>query len=325
MKFEDKREVYSDIATLYYLGDMDQAEIANIYGVSRFKISRVLNKCRTQKIVTFHINALETRRDSLSAKLAELLEVSKVIIVPSGSTAEESKNTVGQMISKYLCQVMRDKMFIGVSWGSTIQTLARYFLPNRSFDSVTFVQLSGNICSQSVLNQGYIDGSQIIRTIASKAEANWSLFQVPYIVNQPLLKELLLQESVISNHVSLYDKLDIACIGLGSSLPERSVSYLSGYITLKESKQLVDNGYGADICGTRLAADGSIPHTILDNRILSIEAETLRKVPLKIAAAVGSDKVCSLIAGARGKYIDVMIIDEVAALSMLNCLECGDY
>ncbi len=325
MEFEEKREVYSDIATLYYLGDMDQADIADIYGVSRFKISRVLKKCRSQKIVTFTINAPESRRDSLSAKLTDMLGVKKIMIAPSGSTPEESKNNVGIMMSKYLAGEMRDKMYIGVSWGSTIQTLARFFMPGRSFGNATFVQLSGNICSQSVLNQGYTDGSQIIRTLASKAEANWSLFQVPYIVNQPLLKDMLLKESVIAQHVSLFDRLDIACIGLGSSMPSRSVSYISGYITLEESKDLVDSGYGADICGTRLAADGSIPHTILDNRILSVDPATLRKVPLKIAAAVGTDKTCSLIAGARGGYIDVMVIDEIAALSVLNCLESGEY
>lgn len=322
MEFSEKRDVYADIATLYYLGDLRQEEIAKIYNISRFKVSRVLKKCRAQKIITFKINASENRADVLVDRLKEQLGIETVIIAPSGATEEESKAHVGQAAADYLEKNITDGMNIGISWGSTIQNIPRYFNPSRKIDNVTFVQLCGSICSSSINEQGYMDGSEIIRLLSAKSggKADCSFFQVPYIVRQPILREMLLREAIISHHVSLFDKLDLVCLGIGSSLPSKSVSYLSGYISLEESKEMVRSGHMADICGIRLAADGSIAHTILDDRVLTITPEPLKKVPMKLAIASGTDKAHSLVAGVRGGLINAAVLDEIAALATLDYL-----
>ena len=326
MEFSEKRDVYANIATLYYLGDLRQDEIAKIYNISRFKVSRILKKCKSQKIITFQINASENRTDSLAVQLQEYLNIEKVIIAPSGATEMDSKNNVGQMAAKYLQEAIQDNMYVGVGWGSTIQTILRYYAPPISPENVTFVQLSGSICSNSIVDQGYMDGSEIIRSFAAKtgSNTNWSSFLVPYIVNQPVLRKMLLQEAIISDHIRLFDKLDIACIGVGSSLPSKSVAHLSGYISLQESQEMVANGHTADIGGIRLAEDGSVAHTILDNRVLTIDPNSLRKVPKKVAVASGTDKAQSLVAGVKANLINVMVLDEIAALSTLNYLTSAD-
>ena len=56
MIFEENRETLGKIATLYYLGELSQEDIAEMYGISRFKVSRILKKCREYHIVEFHIN-----------------------------------------------------------------------------------------------------------------------------------------------------------------------------------------------------------------------------------------------------------------------------
>ena len=324
MEFQEKRDVYADIATLYYLGDMRQEEIARIYNISRFKVSRILKKCKEQKIITFQINASRNRSAALALRLAEALNVSKVLVAPSGTTDQDSKNFVGQLAAKYLNGILRDDMFVGIPWGSTVQTLLRYYDPP-GCRNLTFVQLSGSICSMPIIDQGYMDGSELIRFLADKsgADSAWSAFQVPYIVSQPKLRDMLMKETLIARHTSLFDRLDVACIGLGSSAPAKSVSYLSGYITLDESKQLVEEGCAADISGIRLREDGSIAHTILDGRVLTITAESLRKVPTKIGIAAGADKAVSIIAGARAGLVNVLIVDEIAALSALEKLSSG--
>ena len=56
MQFEERRETFTKIATLYYLGEKSQDEIAQMFHISRFKVSRILKRCRTLKIIEFHIN-----------------------------------------------------------------------------------------------------------------------------------------------------------------------------------------------------------------------------------------------------------------------------
>lgn len=323
MEFSEKRDVYANIATLYYLGDLSQEEIAKIYNISRFKVSRILKKCKEQKIVTFQINASENRSDTLAEQLKERLNIERVVVAPSGTTDADSKNYVGQATAELLQEILHDNMYVGFSWGSTIQTIPRYFNPAQKLSNVTYVQLCGSICSTSINEEGYLDGAEIIRNIAAKGgnRDDASFFQVPYIVKEPMLMEMLLREDIISKHVQLFDKLDVACLGIGSSVPEKSVAYLSGYLSQEESREMVEKGYAADIAGIRLSADGTVAHTILDNRVLTIPPEVLRKVPLKIAIASGATKACSLVAGVRAKLINAAVLDEIAALSTLDYLD----
>lgn len=323
MKFEEKRDVYADIATLYYLGDLDQNEIAKIYNISRYKVSRILKTCRSKKIVTFNINRSSTRRDSISEELKDRLGLDRVIIVPAGSTEEDSKNNVGIQAASYLSEIMHDGMKIGMSWGSTVQTVAKNFSAPEGVSDITFVQLTGSVCSSSISEKGYQDGAEIIRTMALKLPNRCysSTLPVPYVVDQPQVREMLMRESMIAQHFSLYDHLDAVCLGVGSCIAEKSCTYISGYITLAQSQKMIDDGNAADISGIRLAGDGSVAHTILDNRVMSISPESLKNVPVKIAAASGTDKITSLTAGIAGNYINIIVIDDVTALALIDHLD----
>ncbi len=303
MRFEDSRETLIKIATLYYLGDKSQDEIAQIFHISRFKVSRVLKKCRTHRIIEFHICNHADYLANLRQQIRELLNIEQVMIVPSGFTLQESKENVAKMAANYLEGQITDGLNIGLSWGSTIQLTLRYFNPSTPLRNAQFVQLSGNLCSSSISQEGYMDGSIFVQKFAEKARSNWSAFQVPYIVQNPVLKELLYQEPLIMKHVSLFSKLNMALIGVGSSDPKRSVSYLSGYLTLEETKKLADDGMGADICGTRLTSSGEIRETILKNRVITIDLMELHKIPEVCAVGAGSEKAPSFIAGCKGGFI----------------------
>jgi deoxyribonucleoside regulator len=321
MQFEEGRDTYTKIACLYYLADMPQEEIARLYNISRFKVSRILKKCRTLKIIEFHINTFPDYYEKLGEQLKDLLGIEQVMIVPSGSTLQESKENVARKAASYLAEQMQDGFNIGLSWGSTIQLTLKYFRPSTPRHNVRFVQLSGNVCSSAIMQDGYMDGNIFVQKFAAKAQAAWSVFQVPYIVQNPALKAMLYKEPQIKRHISLFNKLDMALIGVGSDDPKRSVTYLSGYVTFDEAKKLVDDGMGADLCGTRLTPAGKIRETILTNRVNTIDLMVLRKAPEICAVGAGSEKALSIIAGCMGGFIKKVIMDEVCAFTIQSRFE----
>lgn len=320
MQYEERRETYVKIATLYYLDNRSQEEIAEIFQISRFKVSRILNKCRSLGIIQFQINKGPEYFSKLGHQIKDLLKLDHAMIVPGGSTLQESKANATRMAASYLEHKIKDGDKIGLSWGSTIQMTLKYFQPVNPLPRAIFVQLSGNLCCNPILEEGYMDGSSFVQQFATKAKAGWSLFQVPYVVQNPKLKEMLYQEPQIVRHIGLFKKLDIALIAVGSSLPERSVSYLSGYLTLAETKKLVEEGMGADLCGTRLTFNGEIRETILTNRVLTIDLMELQKLSEVCAVGVGSEKALSFIAGCKGGFIKKVIMDDVCALSIIRTL-----
>jgi deoxyribonucleoside regulator len=320
MQFEERRESYSKIATLYYLADMSQGDIADLFHISRFKVSRILKRCRDFGIIEFHINNDPDYYGNLREQIRDLLCIEQVVIVPSGLTLKDSKVNVAKVAANYLEGKMKDGVRIGLSWGSTVQLIHRYFHPQIPSEDALFVQLSGNLCSSSITQEGYIDGNILVQKFAARAHAGWSVFQVPYIVQNRVLKELLYQEPQIRKHIDLFDHLDMALIGVGSSDPERSDAYLTGYLKLEESQRLSDDGLGADVCGTRLTADGQIRETVLTNRMITIDLQDLRKLSEVCAVGAGSEKALSLIAGCKGGFIKHVIMDEVCALSIISRL-----
>ncbi len=324
MKFEENRETYSKIATLYYMGEFSQDEISTMFGISRFKVSRVLKKCKDLNIVEFHINKKPIYYEKLEQQVRSLLSVSQVTIVPPGSTQKESKTNVGRAASKFLCDNLHDGMVVGFDWGTTLQTMVREFCPTKAYPNCQFVQISGSIATQSIANAGYMDGHDIVMHLAAKAKANWSLFPAPYIVKNELLKTMLLEEPSIHKHVVLFEKIDIAFFSVASNQNEYRKTFYSNYLTPHEFDENAPPPNCGEIFSTIIHQDGRVLPSILTNRVLTIDLNTLKQISTVVVLATGNDKAPSLIAAANGKYYNHCIIDEIAALSVINYFETNE-
>jgi DNA-binding transcriptional regulator LsrR (DeoR family) len=53
-------------------------------------------------------------------------------------------------------------------------------------------------------------------------------------------------------------------------------------------------------------------------RLIAIELDALRHIPVTIAVAVGKEKVDSVIAGARGGYFNHLVTDPATATEILG-------
>ncbi len=320
MDFQDNRETYAIIATLYYLSDMSQDDIAKMFGVSRFKISRILKKCKEYNIIEFRINNSTMYQKNLEAQIKSLLGLDQVIIVSSEANDNESKANVGRAAAAYLTNNLKDGMLVGFDWGTTLQTMIREFNPTKKYCNALFLQISGSVSSQTLTGTGYIvDGHDIVRSLAMKANAGWSLFPAPYIVKDSRLRSLLFEDPSIKSHVDHFKKLDMVFFGVSSTLAEERYRFYKNYLTKEECDLILPNSEQGELFSNIFDLDGNLASdSLLSQRTLTIGFDLLKSIPVKIALAAGSNKANSLIAGARGGYISAMIIDEVAALSILN-------
>ena len=323
MKFEETRETYGKIATLYYMGELSQGEIAGMFGISRFKVARVLNRCRELNIIEFHINHKPHYYKSLETRIEELLSVSNCIIVRPGATMYESKAAVGKAAAKYLADSLKDGMMVGFDWGTTLQTMVREFTPVRKYKECLFVQISGSVASQSLQDNNYMDGHDIVKTLAATAGAGWSLFPAPYIVKDRMLRDMLLEEKSIKTHISKFGKLDMAFFGVGSRHPEVFLPFYRVFLTPEECEELVNENGKGELLSCLLDNNGDAQKSLLTGRVLTIDIKMLRDIPDTVVLAAGQEKTPSLIAGARGGYFKTMIITEIVALSIVEYFENG--
>jgi deoxyribonucleoside regulator len=306
-------DILINIAKMYYLEDLSQEEISNKLHVSRSNISRMLKECREEKIIEFKIRDTSSTYIELQKKIKDFYGLKEVIVVPGDNNIEQAKSNVGKAAASYLESVLKNGMLLGIAWGTTICYLVQHFdcISDRIVD---VIQLTGGTYTESLK----MDGRELVKELAKKLNGNWYLLQTPMIVQSKVLRDLLMEEPEIKKHFELIDKTDVAIAGLGSSIPEHYVPFKAGYISKEETEQLVNLGAIGDICGNKLDINGNTSETILTGKVIAVDLEQLRKIPLVIGVAAGAEKAASIVAGLRGKYLKALVIDELAALNVLK-------
>lgn len=249
------------------------------------------------------------------------MNIEQTIIVASGSTLNESKTNVGRGAAKYLNDSLKDGMTVGFDWGTTLAVMVREFNYTTQYKNCLFVQISGSVASQSAASTGYMDGHDIVRNLAVKTGASWSLFPAPYIVKDRLLCTLLLEEPTIKKHIDLFEKIDTAIFGIGSSVSQNLSSFYNIFLTPDEWELLLTCKCAGEVFSNRLTMEGQVIETFLTGRVLTISLEQLKRIPNVVVLGAGADKASSLIAASKGGFFNTMIVDEVTALSIIHHFE----
>ena len=302
------------VAKLYYHGGCPQEEIALIMGYSRPRISRMLSLARELKLVEFNIPESPEEIGRMEIQLKEKLEVDEVCVVPSESGRLGAMYTAGVSAGEYFNNILKNGMSVGVSWGATMDVTVSQLKPKKQYPSITVLQMIGGSPSSSF----NVDSRELTIRLANKLGASYSLLQTPQYVSSKAVKETLMNEPEIAAHFKKLKALDAALIGIGSTDPEQSAVYRAGYLSFEEVKALSEDGFATDICGNRIYIDGTIRQNDMNDKLIAISPEDIKRIPIVVAVAVGEDKAATIMAAAKGGFFNVLITDEVAAISILG-------
>lgn len=315
MKLEktDRYDLLVKVAEMYYLENKSQQEIADVIHVSRSNVSKMLNTCVKKGIVEFKINSLSSAGIQLQNRLMDQFNMKAVVIVPSRGTIEQIADSVCTAGAKYLESLLKNGMLIGVTWGTSVYHTVCHFNPPLSY-TASVIQLVGSMGSRSQET----DGQALVKQMQEKINGNGYVLQAPMIVKSKIVKEILMDEPEIKKHFDLFSKIDVALLGLGSNRSGVSAIYKSGHISMEEANSMIEQGAIGDICGTQIDINGQVCQTVLSGRVVGISAETLCAVPVRIGVATGFEKADAILGALRGKFVNVLITDELTAQSVLD-------
>lgn len=316
MEQTEKRKMLIKVAKMYYYGHMTQQEICTTLQISRPKVSRMLREAEDLGIVKFTINDSAFSYEDAEKALTEQLSLKYVKIVSSAGLSDQVKHRIGIAASELLNRYIRDGSVIGISWGTTVNAFVNAYQAAKPCRNSVIVQLVGGMYSRSM----HMDGRELARILAEKLRCSYSALQTPMYVHSTELKALLMEEPEAKRHFELMDRLDIAFLGIGSSNYKESVVYKAQYIEEEAARNLYANGL-CDICGHQISEDGYEPENYFSQRLIGISLDSLRKTPLTVGICAGSSKSKSIRSAVNGGYIRALIIDEIAAISLLEDME----
>ncbi len=301
------------IAKAYYEDNLTQEEIGRRFGMSRIKISRMLQQARDEKIVQITIVPPHESNTELEREIEACFGLYEVVVTTlNGSDTRTVNRELGQAAANYLLRILQGHEVLTISWGTTLAALVDV-LPSQFWPEMKIVQMLGGLGQPE--SETY--GGDLIHRLAQTFNARPRIIPAPGIVKSKLVRDALLADPQISDTLALAAKADVALVGIGQPTRD-SVVMRSGILADEELAQLNANGAVGDIALRFFGTDGqAVQHEICD-RIIGLDLLQIQKIPRVIGVAGGETKFPVIRAALRGRLINVLVTDDQTALRLLE-------
>ncbi len=304
---QQERALAGTVAEEYYLEDRSMVEIADRLGITRFQVARLLQYARSSGIVSIDVRHPGGIDDELSERVRTVLGVEEAIVLSQGS--DDPRRDVGRALAELLPRLIRPGDVVGLTWSRTILSMADHV---KALPPCTLVQLAGHI-TREVTSPGSVE---IIRRLATISGGAAYPIYAPLVAPDAYVATALRGQPEVLAAFELYDRLSVSVVTIGAWGPGQSSIYDT--VGPAEQAQGSELGVVAEISGRLLDADGSLVRDVLDDRVIGIDLDALRKVPNRVASVYGAGRGPATIAAARAGLITTLVADRDVALAVLE-------
>jgi lsr operon transcriptional repressor len=303
-------ELHVRAAWYYYKSEMTQEEIAKRLGINRARVIKILEQCRREGIISFHVKSPGTNCLEMEKKLTEYWQLRDSFVIPDVEPSLINKN-LGTAGAQYIeMNLGKDETLIGFGWGNTV-SLTLHYLSLMGHKEVTLVTLSGGITAY--LQNTYREKANPL----FKFNSRFHIIPSPLLLSSPDTCQAILNEPEVTRIVQMAELANIAVVGIGPMSVDATFTQF-GYITPQELEILRKQGGVGDILGQFYDIDGNRLEVDFHHRLVAIRIENLKKMKHVIGVAGGGHKVDAIKGALRGKYIHSLITDEKTALRLLE-------
>ncbi|MBH0131514.1 sugar-binding transcriptional regulator [Salinibacterium sp. NK8237] len=300
------------VAELYYEENKTQDEVGALLGITRWKVGRLLTRAREAGIVRIEIVHPRARRLDVERQLRDRFGLKDAVVVPLPADDEEVSPRVAQAAADYLAAVRPIPRTLGVSWGRTLDEVARLLADGWTI-GVQVVQINGGVSLNS--KQGTAEQTAV--TIAQKGHGQAMLLPIPAILEQVETKRAIERDRTVANVRALGASASAYLYSAGVA-GASSVHVDSGYLTESDVDELVAKGAVGDVVGRYIDSAGKIVDSALDERTVGIGLDELRAAEHAIFVVAGDAKHDVARAVVTSGLCSVIVTDEATAHALLE-------
>jgi len=307
---KERMYILEKVASMYYLENISQQEIANKLGLTRTNVSRMLTQARQNNLVEIKINYSSSSQQeySLGKSLEETFSLQEAIVVENLSTETETKEKVASSAAEYFDMRIGNKDFVGITAGTTLELMAEKLKTKKKELSV--ITMIGSVGFEYA---GYLS-HEIARKINENIGGKSHILTVPAVVSSEEVMEQMTCEKGIKNIIGLFRKVKTAFFGIGSTQSEHPVYKM---ISDDEMKKIREQAVG-NIGTLFYDKEGNILFEEITERSIGIKKDDMFKIPYRVGVACGSSKTDAIFGAINSKLINVLITDRDSAEKILN-------
>jgi DNA-binding transcriptional regulator LsrR (DeoR family) len=300
----------ASIARRYYLDGRSKVEIAEEFGLNRFKVARLLDLARESGLVRIEIRHQGEIDVDLSARLQERFGLQHSIVVGTpDDDAQSLREHLGRAAAHLLAELITPEDVLGLAWARAVSAMARA-LPR--LPGTPVVQLTGALR----LPDGPETSVDLVRDVASASGGTAYCFYAPLTVPDAATARALRQQPEVAHAFGQLPLVTKAVAGVGLWEPGQSTLYDTA--SERERSILRDLGVCADISGVFVSADGEPLTTELSERMITISADEMRAIPEVIVIPYGIRKTRAVHAALRSGLVDGIVTHTSLAQAVLE-------
>ncbi|MFV0405343.1 MAG: sugar-binding transcriptional regulator [Propioniciclava sp.] len=311
---QDRTSMLVKVARMYHEQGLRQPEIAEQLHLSQSRISRLLKEAVERGVVRTVVVTPPGSHVDLELAVRDAYGLADVVVVsPSSNDPGAILAALGSAGAVYLESTLMPGERIGLSsWSASLMAVVESMSPRVARGAERVVQILGGVGNTSV----QVQATRMIDTLARATGGTAMHFPAPGVVASKQVRDALLADSSMAEVVAGWSDLTVALVGIGSVNPSPMLASSGNSLPSDDLDALRGLGAVGDVCLNFFDDDGDAVSSGLHDRILGIDAASLRAVPRKIAVAGGPSKVEAICAAARGRWFDVLITDTDTAQAM---------
>ncbi|ALX96188.1 MULTISPECIES: sugar-binding transcriptional regulator [Serratia] len=307
-------ELLTEIAVAYYQDEITQEEIAKKFGISRIKVGRLLKRAKEEGIVEITVRYHPVFSTRLEQQMLERFSLSRALIALDHQDEEEQRRQVAALVSGYLAMSLKDDMVLAVGQGRNVAAIADHVGSVAPKNCKFICGIGGTHRPGDAINADHIS-----RRLAKKFGGSSETLYAPAYVENRALKEAFMQNGTIKETLDRARKADVALVGIGD-MNENSYMVKLGWFTPHEIIDAsLNQGVIGDIAGYDFFnAQGMHVDTVMNDRVIGLSIDELRKIPCVIAIASENTKALAILGALRTGAIDIIATSALNIRTILN-------
>jgi DNA-binding transcriptional regulator LsrR (DeoR family) len=314
----DELRLMAKVARMYYIQELNQQAITEKLQLHQSTISRMLKKARSLNLVRFNIATPPGIFADLEDQLTSRFELKDAVVVDCPADGDAMVRDLGAALAYFLETTLKPSKVIGISsWSRSLFAMVDALHPGDYCADGKVVQILGGVGNVG----SEFHAIHLAQRLAASIGAKPVLLQSPAVVGSAEAQRVLSRDPVVQDASALFDKLDIALIGIGSMEPSRMLAVSGNIFSRDERAELQRLGSVGDICFRFYNSEGQPIKSPLMRRVIGIDLERLRACKRVVGVAGGVQKMHAIRGALRGKLIDVLITDQRTAEALSKAAE----
>ncbi|WP_329562885.1 hypothetical protein OG711_35890 [Streptomyces uncialis] len=305
-----KRPPLGKIARLYYEHGLTHQEIADLCGLSRIKVTRLLAEARRVGIVEITVHSDDHLFVGLESALGSAYALRQAWVGPAFDDESRAAHSLGALAADCVSAFLDEGTTIAVGLSGSVATIPEHLRPSSAPD-VNFVPLTG---SKGGISRA-ASSHELALAFAAAAGGHAYHLPAPLLARSAEAARVWREDPAVQETLERAVSADALIAGIGGTTADAGL--LVQGLTATELAGIRARGAVGDISGRFFDADGAAVPGEVDERLIGLSLEQLRAVPVRIGVARGAAKRQALEVALRQGLINVLVTDAATAEELL--------